>query len=64
LAVILAYKHDAALTVPYQDNQSAPIHQPNFKQAAGEAVFSKARVINALGNRAGRRQLSWPVDDN
>src|SRR5205823_3440603 len=37
---------------PYQDNLSALIHEPSFKQAAGEAVFSKARVINTLGNRA------------
>ena len=52
LAVAWAYKHDAALKLPYQDNLSALIHEPSFKQAAGEAVFSKARVINTLGNRA------------
>ena len=46
------YKHDAALKLPYQDNLSALIHEPTFKQAAGEAVFSKARVINTLGNHA------------
>ena len=28
--------------LPYQDNLSALIHEPSFKQAAGEAVFSKA----------------------
>lgn len=52
LAVSWVYKHDAALRLPYQDNLSALIHEPSFKQAAGEAVFSKARVINTLGNRA------------
>ncbi len=52
LAVNWAYKHDATLELPYQDNLSALIHDPSFKQAAGEAVFSKARVINTLGNRA------------
>ena len=52
LAVGWAYKHDAALKLPYQDNLSALIHEPSFKQTAGEAVFSKARVINTLGNRA------------
>ena len=41
LAVAWAYKHDAALKLPYQDNLSALIHEPSFKQAAGEAVFSK-----------------------
>lgn len=52
LAVGWAYKHDAILKLPYQDNLSALIHEPSFKQTAGEAVFSKARVINQLGNRA------------
>ncbi|TMC00331.1 MAG: DUF4145 domain-containing protein [Chloroflexi bacterium] len=52
LAVSWAYKYDAALRLPYQDNVSALIHDPSFKQVAGEAVFSKARVINTLGNRA------------
>lgn len=52
LAVSWAYKHDASLKLPYQDNLSALIHEPSFKQTAGEAVFNKARVINTLGNRA------------
>lgn len=52
LAVSWAFKHDAALRLPYQDNLSALIHEPTFKKAAGEAVFSKARVIVTLGNRA------------
>jgi type I restriction enzyme R subunit len=46
LAVAWAYKHDATLRLPYQDNLSALIHEPSFKLAAGEAVFNKARVIN------------------
>ncbi len=52
LVVGWAYKYDASLRLPYQDNLSALIHEPSFKQAAGDAVFSKARVINTLGNRA------------
>ncbi|MDE0207753.1 MAG: DEAD/DEAH box helicase family protein [Candidatus Tectomicrobia bacterium] len=52
LAVNWAYKHDATLRLPYQDKLSALIHEPSFKQTAGEAVFSKAQVINTLGNRA------------
>jgi hypothetical protein len=48
LAVGWAYKHDASLRLPYQDNLSALIHDPSFKEAAGEAVFSKARGINTL----------------
>jgi type I restriction enzyme R subunit len=52
LAVAWAYKSDASLRLPYQDNLSALIHEPTFKAVAGEAVFSKARVINTLGNQA------------
>src|SRR5213596_2719712 len=63
LAVAWAYKHDAALKLPYQDNLSALIHEPSFKQAASEAVFSKARVINTLGNRAVHSHRAIPVDE-
>jgi type I restriction enzyme R subunit len=63
LAVSWAYKHDAALRLPYQDNLSALIHEPSFKQAAGEAVFSKARVINTLGNRAVHGHRAIPLGD-
>ncbi len=52
LGVGWAYKHDAALKLPYQDNLSALIHEPTFKATVGEAVFSKARIITKLGNQA------------
>lgn len=63
LAVSWAYKHDASLKLPYQDKLSALIHEPSFKEAAGEAVFSKARVINTLGNRAVHGHRAIPLDD-
>jgi hypothetical protein len=63
LAVSWAYKHDAALRLPYQDNLSALIHEPSFKQTAGEAVFRKARVINTLGNRAVHNHRAVPEAD-
>ena len=63
LAVSWAYKHDASLRLPYQDNLSALIHEPGFRQAAGEGVFSKARVINTLGNRAVRSDRAVPEAD-
>jgi len=50
-----AYKSDASLRLPYQDNLSALIHEPSFKAAVGEALFSKARLINQLGNQAKAR---------
>src|ERR1035437_7149962 len=63
LAGAWAYKHDAALRLPYQDNLSALIHEPSFKLAAGEAVFNKARVINTLGNRAVHGHNAMPAND-
>ncbi len=63
LAVAWVYKHDPALQLPYQDNLSALIHEPTFKSAAGEAVFTKARLINSLGNRAVHGARAIPVDD-
>jgi type I restriction enzyme R subunit len=52
LAVNWAYRNDAALKVPYQDNLSALIHEPTFKTAAGNAVFQKATLLTRLGNQA------------
>ncbi len=63
LAVCWVYKHDDALKLPYQNNLSALIHEPSFKQTAGEAVFSKTRVINALGNRAVHGPRAIPLDE-
>jgi type I restriction enzyme R subunit len=63
LAVSWAFKHDAGLRLPYQDNLSALIHEPSFKQTAGEAVFSKTRVINTLGNRAVHSHRPVPEAD-
>src|SRR5574338_973308 len=63
LVVGWAFKHDPGLRLPYQDNLSALIHEPSFKQTAGEAVFSKARVINTLGNRAVHSHRAVPEAD-
>jgi type I restriction enzyme R subunit len=52
LLVHWLFKYEAKLRLPYQDNLSALIHEPTFKQVAGDAVFNKARVIVTLGNRA------------
>lgn len=46
------YKYDAKLKLPYQDNLSALIHEPSFKNVADDAVFTKARVIQRQGNDA------------
>ena len=52
LAVDWLYKHDPALRLPYQDHLSALIHEPSFRAAAGDAVFTKAKLIKDLGNLA------------
>ena len=46
------YRADGSLHLAYQNNLSALLHEPTFKQTAGEAVFNKARLINTIGNRA------------
>ena len=55
LLVEWVFKSDSSLSVPYQENLSALIHEPTFKATAGEAVFQKCRVITKLGNEAVHR---------
>ncbi|GJD44196.1 UvrABC system protein B [Methylobacterium cerastii] len=52
VAVKWAFRNDPCLTLPYQDNIAALLHEPSFKQLAGPAVFAKAKYINTLRNRA------------
>jgi len=52
LAVTWLYKSDSALKLPYQDNLSALIHEPSFKNAVGAKIFVKAKLIKDLGNLA------------
>jgi type I restriction enzyme, R subunit len=52
LAVAWLYTHDKALKLPYQDSLSALIHEPTFRQLAGDALFTKARLVKDLGNQA------------
>ena len=48
LAVHWLYKHDPALKLPYQEHLSALIHEPGFRQLAGPAVFTKAKLLKDL----------------
>src|SRR5579863_1871768 len=52
LAVDWLYRSDRALRLPYQDNLSALLHDPTFKQALGNAVWIKTKIIKDLGNVA------------
>lgn len=56
LAVAWLYKNDPALHLPYQDQLSALIYEPTFRQTVGDAVFNKARIIKDLGNLAAHSQ--------
>lgn len=60
MAVAWLYKHDRALRLPYQDNLSALIHEPSFRQVVGDAVFTKAKVLKDVGNLAvhGNRKIA------
>ena len=63
LAVDWLYKHDTALKLPYQDNLSALHPRADLQsRQSGEAVFSKARLINTLGNRAVHSHRAIPAD--
>ncbi len=64
MAVAWAYKFDRALKLPYQDNIAALIHEPTFKQTAGEAIFNKAKVIVKLGNLAVHSHRDVPRSDS
>ena len=64
LAVQWAYKHDAALKLPYQDNLSTLVYEPSFKHLAGETIFNKARIIITLGNRAIHSHQAVPASDS
>lgn len=52
LAVSWLYAHDNAFKLPYQDNLSALIFEPSFREQVGDALFTKAKVIKDLGNLA------------
>lgn len=47
-----AYKSDATLTLPYQGNLSALIHEPTFVKLASPTIHAKAVLINRIGNSA------------
>lgn len=52
LTVQWAYKNDSGLHFPYDDKISALIHEPSFVNRAGQAIFTKAKLIIRIGNRA------------
>ncbi len=63
LTVNWLYKYDTSLRLPYQDNLSALVHEPTFKELVGEAVFNKAKYIIRLGNLAVHNERAVPSND-
>lgn len=63
LAVQWAYRNDGGLRVPYASGISALVHEPSFQRRAGPAVFAKARLIIAIGNRAVHETRPTPAKD-
>lgn len=52
IAVKWAYQYDAELTIPYQDNLSALIHEYQFREILDEKLFPRIKFIITLGNKA------------
>lgn len=60
-AINWMYEADPSLRSPYDDALSALIHEPSFRELAGNALVTKAKLIKDLGNRAvhdSRRTIS------
>lgn len=51
-AINWMYEADPSLHSPYDNALSALIHEPSFRQLAGNALVTKAKLIKDLGNRA------------
>lgn len=52
LAVHWLYEHDPELKRPYDDNLSALIYEPTFKQNLTNDLFLKVKTIKEIGNLA------------
>ena len=52
LTVHWLFKADASFKLPYEDNLSALLHEPTFRNGVPEAIFNKALLISRIGNRA------------
>ena len=52
VAVKWAFRADPNLTLPYQDNLGALLHEPTFKQRGGRGGVRQGEIHQSLGNRA------------
>lgn len=63
LALAWAYKHDPALRLPYNDNLAALVFEPSFRNAAGDGIVAKAKLIKDLGNLAAHSHTKLRQED-
>ncbi|HEY5209872.1 MAG TPA: DEAD/DEAH box helicase family protein [Stellaceae bacterium] len=55
------YRHDGALKNPYETTLAARIHEPTFRELAGDTLVAKARIIKDLGNQAAHEPRIVPL---
>ena len=55
------YKYDTNYSC-YDDNLGARVYDPCFRNTASDAIFTKATVIIAIGNRAAHGKSTKPAD--
>ena len=62
VAVDWLYAHDGALREPFENTISARIYEPNFRDVAGNALVTKARIVKDYGNAAAHETRAVSAD--
>ena len=57
-AIRWVFDHDSSLTVPYQDNLAALLHEATFRNLIGSTRFQGANYVRKLGNQAAHHKVS------
>src|SRR4051794_5329026 len=57
------YRHDQTLRDPFDTTLSARIHEPTFRQLAGNGMVTKAQIIKDLGNTATHNAKAVPTQN-
>jgi type I restriction enzyme R subunit len=62
VAVNWIFANDVMLRAPYETTLAARIHEPTFRQVAGEGRFASANIIRNFGNAAVHETRPLPPD--
>lgn len=62
-AVRWLYDNDDSLTLPYQDNLAALLHEPSFRNLLGYQRWQGTNVIRKAGNEAAHNKVSPTTDE-